>query len=211
MNDEQKKLLTTAIVSLMGLVGLGGLATTFANTPNLNNLNLGNILSVITGPNNSKAEGNKKTEIIGDRVEKVYVERSVDGDTIELSDGRKVRFLSMDTPETVKANTPIMCYGPEAKEASKKLVEHKTIYLNYDKEKTDRYGRDLRFLYLTEQDAKDQNIDKSVNAGLVRDGYARSISYSPNTLARKPFDALMQTAQDQKIGVWSKCAKPFEE
>lgn len=209
MHQSQKKLITTIIVSLLSLAGLGSLGTLAIGNQSLNSLNWQSILdafssSKITSTSNS-------TQQISDKVEKVYVQRSIDGDTIELSDGRKVRFLSMDTPETVKPNTPVMCYGPEAKTVSKNLVEHKTIYISFDKEKVDRYNRDLRFLYLNEIDAQNQDYLKSVNAELVREGFARSISYSPNTLAKKDFDVLMQKAQSQKLGLWGKCPKPFEE
>lgn len=209
MHQSQKKLITTIIVSLLSLAGLGSLGTLAIGNQSLSSLNWQSILDAF---NSSKITStSNSTQQISNKVEKVYVQRSIDGDTIELSDGRKVRFLSMDTPETVKPNTPVMCYGPEAKAVSKNLVEHKTIYISFDKEKVDRYNRDLRFLYLNETDARNQDYLKSVNAELVREGLARSISYSPNTLAKKDFDALMQKAQSQKLGLWGKCPKPFEQ
>lgn len=199
-NLQSKGLITAVIVSVLGAGGLGGLASSI----DYNEI-LGSDWSKVWGG----ISGQKSTRQIDQNVEEVVVLRSVDGDTVELKDGRKIRFLNMDTPETVKLNTPIMCYGIEAKNASKKLVEGKTVYIVSDKAKTDRYGRELRFIYLNAEDAKAKKIETSVNAILVQGGYAQAKAYSPNTTYKKDFDKWMFEAQNKKLGVWSKCEKPF--
>ena len=199
-NIHSKGLIGALIISILGAGSLGALA----NNIDYNQI-LGSDWSNIWG----KVSNQKSTKQIDESVEEVVVMRSVDGDTVELKDGRKVRFLNMDTPETVKINTPIMCYGPEAKDASKKLVEGKTVYIVSDKEKTDRYGRELRFIYLNVEDAKNKKIDASVNSLLVKGGYAQAKAYSPNTTYKKDFERWMLEAQSQKLGVWGKCDKPF--
>ena len=138
-----------------------------------------------------------------------FVNRVVDGDTIVLEDGRSVRYLYIDTPETKKPNEPVYCYGPEASAYNKKLVENKEVILVPDKEKTDRYGRTLALIYLPGEDTSDPT--KSINAKLVQNGFARSVSYSPNTTFKKDFETLEQKAQQRKKGLWGACDKPFEE
>jgi micrococcal nuclease len=150
----------------------------------------------------------KNTKANSPKVEKVNVNRVIDGDTIILSDGRTIRYLNMDTPETKKPNTPVMCFGPEASEFNKALVEGKEVSIVADKENTDKYGRELRFVFLAGKDTN--NIEQSVNAQLVERGFARSKAYAPNTTYEKQFADLEYKAQKNQIGVW-KCPKPFEE
>ena len=69
---------------------------------------------------------NVNKSVPGD-VEEVKVNRVVDGDTIVLEDGRTVRFLNIDTPETKKPNTPVMCYGPEASKFTTSQLENRII------------------------------------------------------------------------------------
>jgi endonuclease YncB( thermonuclease family) len=199
-NIQSKGLIGAVIISLLGAGGLG----VVANSIDYNQLFGSDWSNVWSG-----ISGQKSTKQIDESVEEVVVLRSVDGDTVELKDGRKIRFLNMDTPETVKINTPVMCYGPEAKDVSKKLVEGKTVYIVPDKEKTDRYGRELRFIYLNVEDAKAKKIEASVNSILVQKGYAQAKAYSPNTTYKKDFEKWMLQAQNEKLGVWGKCDKPF--
>jgi micrococcal nuclease len=142
-------------------------------------------------------------------LEQATVTQVTDGDTIKLSDGRTVRYLNIDTPETKKPNTAVKCFGVQASEANKKLVENKQIWLKADKEDVDRYDRSLRFVFLNKEDSGD--IEKSVNAVLVKNGLAKSVSYKPNVTYKTTFDKLTQEAQAQKIGLWKACPKPFEE
>jgi micrococcal nuclease len=139
------------------------------------------------------------------------IQKVIDGDTVETNSGVKIRYLYIDTPETVKPNTKVMCYGLFAKEFNKKLVEGKKVYLMNDKSKVDRYGRELKIIFLNQQDLVEKNIEKSVNYNLVSNGYARAVSYSPNTTHKKLFESAMQIAQNKKIGLWGNCQKPFEE
>jgi len=137
------------------------------------------------------------------------VQRVIDGDTLELEDGKRVRYLMIDTPETKKPGTPVQCYGPEAFAFNKLMVENKQITMIPDKEATDKYGRELYFIFLNGANTAD--VNQSLNAELVKKGYARTVSYSPNTTYKKEFEALQLEAQKNKLGVWSSCSKPFEE
>ena len=68
--------------------------------------------------------------------EKVYVSRVVDGDTIGLDDGRKIRYLGIDTPETVHPSKDVQCFGPEASKINKELVLNKKKRLKNNATKT---------------------------------------------------------------------------
>jgi micrococcal nuclease len=144
-----------------------------------------------------------------DGVQRSKVLRVVDGDTLELEDGTKVRFLNVDTPETVKKNTAVMCYGKEASNYTKARLTDKTIQLTTDKSPRDQYGRELRFVFLDGVDTS--KVENSFNAEMIKKGFARARFYSPNTTYKKNFEAIQKEAQDTKAGIWSACPKPFEE
>ena len=121
------------------------------------------------------------------------VTRVIDGDTIELLGGERVRFLGIDTPETVKPNTPVQCFGKEASAYTKALLEGKTVTLTRDVEDRDKYGRLLRYVYLD---------GLFVNEALVRDGYARVYTYPPNVNHAQEFVAAERIARSEKRGLW---------
>jgi micrococcal nuclease len=144
-------------------------------------------------------------------VEEVVVNRVVDGDTVELRDGRKIRLLNIDTPETVKPNTPVMCYGKEAKARMVELVDKKTVWLTYDKEKQDKYGRTLAFIYTDKDNATNQKVEASANFTMIKSGLARAVFYPPNTTYKREFTSINQFVVDKKLGLWAACPKPFEQ
>lgn len=93
--------------------------------------------------------------------------RVVDGDTIDVAAGGttyRVSYIGMDTPETVHPTVGVECFGYEATEFNRTLVEGKMVYLEKDVSETDRYGRLLRYVWLAN--------GRMVNDVLVRDGYA---------------------------------------
>ncbi len=118
----------------------------------------------------------------------------VDGDTFEIESGEKVRLIGIDTPETVKPNSPVECYGKESSDHLKQLIEGKSVRLEKDKTDRDRYARLLRYVYLG---------DQFVNESLVREGYAKSIAYKPDITKQSLLDQAEQLAKDEKIGRWN--------
>jgi micrococcal nuclease len=142
-------------------------------------------------------------QISNSPLEAAVVTRVIDGDTIELTDGTKVRYLNIDTPETVKPNTPVECYGLEAKTLNQELVKDQQVWLLTDKELTDIYNRELRFVFTTKEDTKD--VTKSVNAIMVREGYAIAKFYSPNTTYKPQFEKLEAEAKRLNKGLWGEC------
>ncbi len=126
----------------------------------------------------------------------VLVSRVVDGDTIELSTGQKVRYIGMDTPETVDPRKPVQCFGKEASLENKKLVEGKMVTLVKDVSETDKYGRLLRYVYV-------DNI--FVNDYLTRNGFAYMATFPPDVKFAQQFKAAQEEARINKRGLWNSC------
>jgi micrococcal nuclease len=127
------------------------------------------------------------------------VVRVVDGDTIHVMvDGRreKVRYIGVDTPESVKPNTPVECFAKAASAANARLVEGRRVRLELDVEPRDRYGRLLAYVYRGET---------FVNAELVRGGYATALTVPPNVDHAGRFSALAREARRAGKGLWSAC------
>jgi micrococcal nuclease len=128
-----------------------------------------------------------------------YVVRAVDGDTIEVRfDGRleDIRYIGVDTPETVKPDTPVQCFGPRASSFDHHLVEHRRVRLVFGVERRDIYGRLLAYVYIGH---------RFVNAELVRRGLARTLAIPPNTRHRALFRRLELAAARAGRGLWGAC------
>jgi micrococcal nuclease len=128
--------------------------------------------------------------------EQAVVRRAIDGDTVELSDGRVIRYIGMDTPELHHPLKGEECYGQEAYEFNRLMVEGKVIQLEKDQEPTDKYGRTLRYIWRG-------NI--LVDKVLVEKGLAFPRPFPPNTAHKSEFDAAEIIAQGARLGLWSKC------
>lgn len=126
----------------------------------------------------------------------VLVRRVVDGDTIELETGEVVRYIGIDTPETVHPSKAVQCFGKEASTKNKSLVEGKRVRLEKDVSNTDKYGRLLRYVYIG---------DTFVNDFLVRQGYAYASSYPPDVKYQSQFRQAEQEARTNKRGLWASC------
>jgi micrococcal nuclease len=130
---------------------------------------------------------------------RAYVVRAVDGDTIEVRlDGRleDVRYIGVDTPETVKPDTPVQCFGPRASSFDHRLIEHQRVRLVFGVERRDVYGRLLAYVYIGH---------RFVNAELVRRGLARTLTIAPNTLHHALFERLERGAARAGRGLWGAC------
>lgn len=123
----------------------------------------------------------------------------VDGDTIEVRlDGEveDVRYIGIDTPESVAPDQPVECFGPEASAANERLVGGRRVRLEFDAERRDRYGRLLAYVYLGE---------RFVNAELLREGFATTLTIAPNDSFAGLFDRLEQEAGNAGRGLWAAC------
>jgi endonuclease YncB( thermonuclease family) len=115
----------------------------------------------------------------------------LDGDTISVSiDGQtyRLRYIGIDTPEDGAL------FAGEATEINRALVEGKPVLLEKDVSETDRYGRLLRYVYLTD--------GALVNAALVRLGFARAAAYPPDTRYQGLLRQKEQEAQAAGLGIW---------
>ena len=127
-----------------------------------------------------------------------YVSKVIDGDTIQLSNGRHVRYIGIDTPEVREKRGGEWVYQPEeyaieAKEFNRKLVEGKEVRLEFDLVRFDKYKRWLAYVFID---------DKMANEELLRGGYATLYTYPPNVKYVDRFVAAQQEARQGKRGLW---------
>ncbi|MBI5452847.1 thermonuclease family protein [Candidatus Gottesmanbacteria bacterium] len=132
------------------------------------------------------------------------VTRAVDGDTIEIEGGEKVRYIGIDTPETVDPRKPVQCFGIEASKKNKELVEGKTVRLEKDITDRDKYSRLLRYVWVDDPLAGSGQV-LFVNLELVKQGFANSYSYPPDIKYQKEFLAAETEAREAERGLWKAC------
>lgn len=149
-----------------------------------------------TGPfnNNDSSSQNGPED-----TEQVHIERVVDGDTFVAKDKNnetvKIRLIGVDTPETVKPNTPVQPYGKEASNYSKEKLTNQDVFLEYDKEKEDRYGRVLAYVWLDKK--------TMFNEQLVKEGLAREKYFAPNGKYKNVFEEAESAAKAEHKNIWS--------
>ena len=116
----------------------------------------------------------------------------VDGDTVVIESGQRVRYIGIDTPEL---GPPAEPFAIEAWQANRVLVGGKVVRLEKDTTETDRYGRLLRYVY----------VDGTfVNAELVRQGLARARDYPPDTRHQDFLNEMEDEARQASRGVWAR-------
>ena len=138
-----------------------------------------------------------------------YVSRVVDGDTLKLSTGERVRLIGIDTPEVHESakldrdvqrsgrdRETIIALGQKSSAFTRNLCEGKTVRLVFDVEKRDRYGRLLAYVYLED--------GTFVNAKIVEEGYGTVMTVPPNVKYTTLFTELQQKAREEGRGLWSK-------
>lgn len=147
------------------------------------------------GATNTVENKNDNSKTVEKKDDLFLVKRVVDGDTIELENGQKVRYIGIDTPETVSPDKPIQCFGKEASDKNKALVEGKKIRLEKDVSETDKYNRLLRYVYLED--------GTFINLQLVKEGFARSSTYPPDVKYQEEFKKADEEARTSSIGLWA--------
>jgi endonuclease YncB( thermonuclease family) len=142
------------------------------------------LLSLLTGcdpvQGTGDTDGNQDT---------VAVKHVVDGDTIELVDGRKIRYLGVNTPEHGRP------YYEEAKLFNANLVANKAVRLEFDLETIDQYGRALAHVFVGET---------HVNLELIVHGYASVYTVPPNVKYSQKFLAAQREARENERGLWAR-------
>lgn len=129
---------------------------------------------------------------------KVRVQGVIDGDTIVLTDGRHLRYIGSDTPEIRRKVDNHWVYAPEpfgeeAKDYNSRLVKGKTVTLEFDREREDRFGRLLAYVFVG---------NLFVNAKLIEQGYAHLRIYPPNTRYADLFRRMEQKAIGAGVRIW---------
>jgi micrococcal nuclease len=126
----------------------------------------------------------------------------IDGDTVRVrldrpADWRTVRYIGVDTPETVKPSQPVQCFGKPASEFNRRLVEGRRVRLVLGRERRDSYGRLLAYVRL--------ESGALVEDELLRGGYARTLTIPPNDDRAGHFLALEREAKGRRRGLWGAC------
>ncbi|MFZ2386055.1 MAG: thermonuclease family protein [Candidatus Omnitrophota bacterium] len=137
----------------------------------------------------------------------ILVKRAVDGDTVLLENGDRVRLIGIDTPEchesqklyrdsrrTKQDVSTIKEMGKKAAAFTKKLVEGKKVRLEFDVERKDKYGRLLAYLYLPD--------GTFVNAEIVANGFASLMTIPPNVKYSEQLRACYKDARENRRGLW---------
>ena len=159
-----------------------------------------------TQPNTEKLQEKRQTPPIGEEKpspqdtpqEEIYsVVKVIDGDTIKLENGEVVRYIGIDTPETVHPSEPVQCFGKEASDKNEELVEGKLVKLEKDITDKDKYGRLLRYVWVG---------DLFVNDYLTRQGYAYAYTYPPDVKYSEQFVQAQQEARENNRGLWAGCS-----
>lgn len=183
MNSKLKRV----ILSLILVIGVAF---------GVNHQQLSQIIDILNTLTNSS-----NTSSSSDSADVTFV-KHIDGDTSKFNINGKeitVRYLLIDTPETVKPNTPVQPYGKEASDFTKKaLTNAHKITLDFDKTGNggDKYNRTLAYVYV---DGKDLN-EELVKKGLARVAYV----YKPNTKNESKYLKAQEYAKNHHLGIWSK-------
>jgi micrococcal nuclease len=158
--------------------------------------------------------------------------RAVDGDTLEvrLRDAavETVRLIGVDTPETVKPDTPVQCFGPRASAFEHRVVEGRRVRLLTGVERRDVYGRLLAYVWLlpgraagagdvsnagssatsrqvSHNGRRDAQREFFLNAVLVRRGLARTLEIPPNIRFAERFARILRVSARAGRGLWGRC------
>jgi micrococcal nuclease len=138
------------------------------------------------------------------------VTRVVDGDTIEVEIAGQeytLRYIGINTPETVDPRRPVECFGREASDFNKQLALGEAVGLEKDVSETDQFGRLLRYVWLGGPSTGSGQAEM-VNATLVREGYAQASAYPPDVKYQDFFSSLQAEAAGAGRGLWGAVCEP---
>ncbi len=116
-----------------------------------------------------------------------FVTNVIDGDTIVTSDGMRIRYIGLNTPEKGQK------YYQEALEFNRKLVQGKEIFIEFDEEKIDSFGRSLAYVYVQQENPV------FVNEAILKTGFAMEFYRSPNGKYRKILKRAEEEAKRQGL------------
>ena len=165
---------------------------------------LGSILLLILGValllRSGFGDGDDRDESADQGTEiRAVVVRVVDGDTARMlidGDEESVRYIGIDTPESVIPGEPPECFGKQAAQLNERLVAGERVRLAFGEERRDMYDRLLAYVYAD---------GRLVNAEIIRRGLARTLAIEPNTDFAERFARLEQSAANAGRGLWAAC------
>lgn len=124
-----------------------------------------------------------------------HVRRAVDGDTLLLDDGTRVRLIGVNAPESVRPDYPVEAWGPEASQFTRDFVAGGAVRLEFDRERLDQHGRMLAYVYVG---------DRLLNEELVEQGFARyEPQYFYSEAMKRRFRQAQERARSAQRGIWS--------
>ena len=126
-----------------------------------------------------------------------------DGDTITLTDGGRIRYIGIDAPEIDHKDRKAQPFGFEARRLNSEQVLAETVRLEFDRERKDRYGRILAYVFLRD--------NSFVNARIVAEGYAYCYPHKPNIAHHSALLEHQRSAMSAKKGIWGIIAKNGKE
>lgn len=130
-----------------------------------------------------------------DNLDAATVARVVDGDTIELTDGRRVRYIGVNTPERGQP------YYSEASEANRQLVDGRQVQLEFDQDTFDQYGRTLAYIWVD---------GVMANQEIIARGYANAFTVPPNVKYDDAFRQAEREAREAGRGLWAGSSVPLK-
>jgi micrococcal nuclease len=140
-----------------------------------------------------------------------YVESVTDGDTVRLANGARVRLIGIDTPETsasARSDGIDQPFAAEAKSFTAEKVQGRTVRLEFDKERHDKYGRLLAYVWYVDRESTQELL---LNEELVRAGLARArLGYSYAERMKRRFRAAESEARQARRGIWG-LARPDDQ
>lgn len=131
--------------------------------------------------------------VLPSKSDALVCEKVIDGDTIKLSTGEKVRLIGVDTPEFYHPIKPTQFYSREAAMFTRKLVDGKKIRLEYDEQKQDKYNRVLAYVYLED--------GTFINAEIIKQGYGFAYTRFPFKYLEQ-FKEYEKQAKEKELGLW---------
>ncbi len=131
-----------------------------------------------------------------DLLESTIIKRVIDGDTVETIDNETIRILGVDTPEIYWDENTADYYGYKARDFTKEKLLNQKVYLEFDKEKRDDYGRLLAYIYSED--------GKFFNKELLEKGYAHLMIIKPNNNYEKVFEKATKKAREKSLGIWNR-------
>jgi len=122
------------------------------------------------------------------------VERVIDGDTFVLEGGERVRLIGVNTPELARGRQSAEPLAEEARQFTRRQIENQEVLLQFDRERRDRYGRLLAYVYREEW---------MLNEELIRAGYSRAeTKYSYSPAMKRRFQHAEEEARQARRGLW---------